>query len=381
MFSKSLHDMLSAALEKSYGATSAPSPGEVKAVPLAKGLIEACGGNSAKAQMIMDGTVIPTLKALGTTNIGALRLVSVSDRIPRKANPDTKFLNWLETKEAAQIDDYQYRILEEDIGSDEASVVSLERTTVFPEVNTSFGARYNTLTCLGNTVSSSVIAQDIAMRQRGVNLIEKQVDAHLIRMRRKMNAMLLANVEKVTEGPTNAPELGGFLTRSTSNAQNAGGSNFTHTLLQTGINTIEEALGEGRELMLWGGSGQLPVVRDLMINRYTGEGSSDHRMLMDELRREALAAAGLPTQVVYEGYPGGAIPYIFDRQMPANTAVLFDASLPRLARFLLEGQQGPYVVALQEPNSAMYNLVAVFDLFTLDDPLQVSRVKYTNLAS
>ena len=381
MFGQSLESRLANALEKSYGPGSAPEQGELTAVPLVKGLVDACGGNAQAADNIMNGAIMPTLKALGTTNIGSLRLVSVSERIARKFNPDTKFLNWLETKPAAQIDDFQYRILEQDIGSGTATPVSLERTTVFPEVNSSFEARYNTLTCLGNTVSSSIIAQDIAQRQRGVNLIERLVDDHLIRIRRTMNSMLLQNVEAVTEGPTNVPQLGGFLTRSTSNAQNAGGSNFTHTLLQAGIDVIENALGEGRELMLWGGSGQLPVVRDLMINRYTGENSAAHRELMDELRREQMAKAGISTQVVYEGFPGGAIPYVYDRLMPSSTAVLFDASLPRLARFLLEGVGGPYVVALQEPNSAMYNLVAVFDLFTLDDPLQVSRVKYTNLAS
>lgn len=381
MFEQSMVEKFIKALNASAGVPSeAPQGANLQAVPFMQSLVTEFG--FSKAQEVLNTLVgYERLKALGTVDIGALRLVSISDRIAVKRNADTKWLNWLEGRAPANLNDYQYRIIERDILNDTADVVSADRTTLFPEKNSAYNVRYNTLTVIGNTVKASWMAQNIAQQQRGVNILDDLVDDQIVRMRRTENRMLMSNVETVVEGPLNTPQLGGFLTRSTVNAINAGGSNFTNTLLQTGVNTVAEALGDGRELMLFCGEGQIPVISDLMINRFNGESSADFLAFQSSLRGQALAAAGANVEVLYKPRPGAVIPVVFEREMPANSALLFDASLPRMARFKFNGSTGPYILARPEPESAMYDIVAVFDIFTLDDPLQVSRVAYSNLAS
>jgi hypothetical protein len=119
----------------------------------------------------------------------------------------------------------------------------------------------------------------------------------------------------------------------------------------------------------------MAVIRDLMINRFPGENSATHLELMRSLNPNL----GLPTNVVYMPYPGVVIPVYYDLDMPANTQLLLKADLPRLARMKFDGSNGP--LALARPESTLFDLVLVFDLFTLDDPLVSSRVVYQNSAS
>jgi hypothetical protein len=382
MFQPSLTERLHGALEKSQGAVhSSPVVGELRAHAVVDGFAQVFGKD---AQHVWNNHMLTRLKALGTVDIGALRMVSVVERIHTLINRDARFLQWLELRAAIPINDYQLKILESDPLDDEADIVSADRTTLFPEKNSRFTTRYNTLTVVGNTVSQSIMARNIAQQQMGINPLDTLVDHQINRIRKTQNRTLMVNTETVDEGPTETPQLGGFFTRSTVSPQNAATANFNNTLLQTGINLINNALGDGRSLALWiggTGAGQLPVIRDLMINRYNGENSATHRELMDDLRREQLSKANIPTQVVYEGYPGGAIPVIYDKLMPANTALLFDDTLPQMARFMLDGNVGPFIMARPHPESALYEVVAVFDMYSLYDPLPASRVRYTNLAS
>lgn len=380
-FEPTMLQRVQGALDKSVGATSAPQKGELTAKPLMQGLVEQFG-SFQKAQTVMNEIVIPRLKALGTVDIAALRLVSLSDRVVVKRNEETQFLNFLESKDSMPpILDYQYRIKERDILTDNATLVNIDSTSLppFPTIQSAYNQRYNTLTTVGNTLKVSFMASAIAEQQSDVNILEEQIDDQIVRIRRTFNRILLSNTEQVAEAPGVVPQLGGFVTRSTLNTLNAGGSNLTNTLIQTATNTIGTQLGYAHQFMIWGTPGQEPVVRDLMINRFPGQNSEAFYQSLDRLRRMQMETYQVKTQTVYQAYPGGAMPFVYDTQMPANTALLFVGEFPRLARFKMDGQVGPFVLA--RPEQTLYELVAVFDICTLDDPLQVSRVQITNLAS
>ncbi len=82
--------------------------------------------------------------------------------------------------------------------------------------------------------------------------------------------------------------------------------------------------------------------------------------------------------MVFEPMPGAVIPFILEPQMPSGTTVLFDAQQPKLAKMYLGGSPGPYV--LQRPTEKLQSLNVVFDLFTLEDSLVVSRSILSNHA-
>ena len=124
---------------------------------------------------------------------------------------------------------------------------------------------------------------------------------------------------------------------------------------------------------------EIGPIDDLMINRFPGNNAMAH------FERTQLASRLIEGKVTWENIylprPGKAIPVILDPQMPSGTGILFvsdDAISPRMARFKMEGNLGPFCLARPEPT--LYELVLVFDLFTLDDPLTVSRQVYTSLS-
>jgi hypothetical protein len=371
------------ALDKSVGATSAPTKGEYQARPLIDVLRDQFGSFN-RAQEIIKQVILPQLarseKAIGTTDIASLRLVSLSDRTVVRRNEDTKWLNFLEMRgDMPSILDYQYRIKERDIVTDTAPVVNIDSLSLFPQIQSVYNQRYNTLTTVGNTLRVSFMASSIAEQQADVNVLEEQIDDEIVRIRRTFNRLLMNNTEIVSELPGNVPQMGGFLTRSTLNTINCGGSNLTNTYLQSAINTIESLVGLTKQLVLWVTPGQLPVVRDLMINRFPGQNSESFYNSLDRLTREQMTNYHLPVQVVYEGYPGGSIPVVHDQQMVANTCLMFIGEYPRMARFKMDGQIGPFVLA--RPEQTLYEVVAVFDIATMDDPGQWSRIQFTNTAS
>lgn len=371
--------MFEATMLKKLGAANDGGAQQPKDMPLMEALTKEFKGYSGANQIVSE-RLVPTLKRLGSTDLNSIRVMSVSDQTPTIRNEETMLLNYFESKgKAPAIKDYQYKINERDPLTDVADVVNVESTTLFPSKQSLYASRFNTLTCLGNSLSMTIFADQIAKNNGDLNEMEEQIRDQMWRMRRTWNRMLMNNTEQVVEVPTAKPQMGGLFTRSTLNAINAGGANFTNTLLQAGINSIAASLGYRREWMLWMTPAQSPVIRDLMINRFQGENSVAAMQTAQRLRSERLAKFNVPVEQVYEAAPGGVITCIYDGQMPSGTALLFDGSLPRMARFLMGGQEGPFV--LYRPEVSLAEVVAVFDLATLDDPLKVSRVRYTNLAA
>ena len=234
-------------------AAGAPAgKGALKSEPLMGTLVKQFGG-VAKATEVLKQTILPAFaKSVGTTDIAALRLVSMSDRVAVRRNEETKWLNFLESKDSQPaITDYQYRIKERDIVTDVAPVVNVDGGA-FPFIQSVYNQRYNTLTAVGNYLKVSFMASSIAEQQADVNVLEEQIDDEIVRIRRTFSTLLMSSTETVSEVSTQTPQMGGFLTRSTMNPLNAGGSNLSNTLLQTAVNTIGTQLGfTGHQYMLY----------------------------------------------------------------------------------------------------------------------------------
>lgn len=379
MFQNSFLERVQKAMAATGSDASVPNENDLVSKPLYQAIFEECK-SAQKAAEIIQHALLPQMKSIGTVDIAALRVVSLSERIPVIRNDDTQFLNWLESVgNMPSITDYQYRIMERDSGN-RTSVPFNVDAALPANVQSTYGQRYNTTTAFGDCIQGSFMMSSIAMQQRDVDVMQDNIDDELMSIRRGMNAVLLSNTEVVSETTGQVPQLGGFITRSTSNAIAAGGSNLTNTIIQTAVNSIRTSLGTNKhQFLLFCGSGQLAVVRDLMINRFPGETSATWKDSLGQRLGDQLKNYGLSTQVAYVAYPGGTIPILFEDQLPSGNAILFAAEYPRLAKFRLNGQTGPYIMA--RPEATLYDKIIVFDMVTLDDPIVKSRVSVTGLAS
>lgn len=335
--------------------------------------------DSYSREVILKKTLLPIYKALGTVDIAALRLVSVSDRTPVKRNEETRWLNFLESQDNfPPVLDYQYRIKERDIVTDDADIFNVD-AALPPNAQSAYRQRFNTLTAIGNTLQVSFMASAIAEQQADVNILEEQIDDQVVRIRRTMNSIMLANVEQTSESTSAVPQMGGIITRSTLNNISASSGNLTNALIQEGVDDIGLVLGYDKQLLLFCTPGQVGVVDDLTINRYPGENSAAYFSSLQTLIQKQLEKFQVPWSTVYRPRPGSPIPVIMDSKMPADTALLVAGRYPRMARFKMEGMVGPFVLA--RPEQTLYELVLCFDIATLDDPLIESRAVFTNLAS
>lgn len=373
-------------VNKSVDSGAAPVAGELVAKSVYERLSETMG--ATKAMQVINNVIAPVAaKSMGTVDIVPLRAVDLPDSIAMQYNEEVRFLDWLKAKPNRPITDYQLKIIEERIGTQTSSLINLDSTTLPNNVQANFSQRFNTLTCTGDTIQISFLADNINNLQQigNVSLFENQVAMEAVRIRRKMNQTLLSNTEVVAEAPPIVPQLGGFITRSTNGPIACSNSNLTNALLQQGVDQIATYFGSMGQLALFCNKAQMAVIRDLMINRFPGENSATHVQLMREgLASVGQAARGLMTNVVYQPYPGMFIPVYYDQDMPANTALLFKVdgfgAAPQLATMSFDGQNDGIHIAMR-PYAPMFSYALVFQLYSLHDPLVEGRVVYQNVGS
>lgn len=307
-------------------------------------------------------------------------MATISDRVAVLRNTSTPFLNFMESQPGgiAVVSDYQYRFDEWNIGEDVAVAWNIE-DDLPGEALSLRPTRNNTLTCIGNKISVSLIVQEMASQQRNIDVLAREIDLEITRIRRLMDRMLLANAESKIEAAGSVPQLGGFITRSTAYNVDCGGSDLTRSLIQSRVDAIAnnadpQGLGYNLPLIGFTNARQLQVLRDIIISEYNGIDPMSRVAFEQELKGR-LANFRVPVQMVFEPMPGPVIPFVLDSLLPAGTTVIFDANQPRLAKMHLGGQPGPYV--LQRPTEKLQALNVVFDLFTAEDPLIVSRSDFS----
>lgn len=356
-----------------------------KVITLGQALEEAIP-DGVKRQKITDHMLEQTItKLVRTTDINTLRMASVSDRVAMKRNQSTPFLNLLESfGPPAVVDDFQYQFDEWNIGSDTADLWD-SQGDLPSEAKSNRPRRSNTVTCFGNKLNASLVAMNMAQQQSQVDIMAREIDLEITRIRRKMNAVLLSNTENKIEDVGQIPQMGGFITRSTSYGVNAGAGDVTRTLLQGRIDAIAndgdpEGLGYNLNLVMFCGKRQLQVVRDIILAEYSGIDPMSRMLFEDDLKRR-LNDFRVPVYTVFESMPGPVLPTILDSQLPSGTAVIFDVGeySPRLAKLYLGGTPGPYV--LTRPTEKLQRLDVMLDFATLEDPIVASRAVISGLAT
>lgn len=379
-----LEDMFSR-LKAAQGLSSAAAPAEAsapaKAVVTLGEALESAIPDHVRRQKVFNNVVEATItKLIRTPDLATLRVASVSDRMSVRRNRQTPFLNYLESQgEPVIVNDYQLVFNEWNIGQQTADVWNIENDLP-SEVYSNRSKRSNTLTCVGNKLNISLMAQEMAQQQAQIDYMARELDLEVTRIRRKMNSLLLASVEQKAEGQFAVPQLGGFITRSTFYNVNASGGDLTRSLLQGRIDAIAnnadtQGFGYGLPLIAFTNARQLQVLRDIIISEYNGIDPMSRIAYESELRSR-LQGYNVDVQMVFESLPGPVIPFIMESQLPSGTTLILDSDQPRLAKMRLNGQLGPWV--LTRPTEKLQTLNVMFDLFTLEDPLVDTRAVITN---
>lgn len=320
------------------------------------------------------------LKLIRTPDLGTLRVASVSDRMAVRRNRQTPFLNYLESQgQPAIVNDYQYLFLEWNIGEQTAPVWNVENDLP-SEAFSNRPRRSNTLTCVGNKLNISLVAEQMALQQTQIDVMAREIDLETTRIRRSMNSLLLASVENKSEGQFGLPQLGGFITRSTLYNVNAGGGDLTRSLLQSRVDAIAnnadpQGFGYGLPLLAFTNARQLQVLRDIIISEYNGIDPMS-RMAYETELKSRLGTFAVDISMVFESMPGPVIPFVLESMLPTGTTIILDSDQPRLVKMRLNGQAGPWV--LTRPTEKLQTLNVMFDLFSLEDPLVDTRAVITN---
>lgn len=323
------------------------------------------------------------IKQVGSQDISPIRLISMAQETGLLRNQQTIFRNICESNPLERSTDFQIRIRERKVATSGVSGFPLDGT--LPAVNqSSYFARTNTMQPYGNTINITFFATELAGQSPvdPTDLRAQQVEDEIVVMRRYSNSILLAQTEITDEGAANGPQMGGFVTRSTSYNTNLGG-NQTNTSMQAQVDSIanvtsNRGLGYGVQLIQLTTAAQMANIRGLMIARYPGE-NSDAYLTTTMAMRQKFAGVAIPEAMwmVYAPNPGLPVLAIYEPQLPSGYTITFDPTKPRISKMQMLGQLGPFVV--ERPTSNLVNLLAVFDVESLVDPLVESRSVQTNV--
>lgn len=349
-----------------------------KAVPFVDAL------KSLPNNRIADNFKAAAMKAIGSTDIAQLRLVSLAPQVGLLRNEETIFLNMVEANPQVRATDYQIRIRERKIGSDTVSFFNMDGALP-GGAQSNRPMRYNTLGAAGNLLDIRFMPQELASQSPvdKTDIVAQEVEDEIVRIRRFMNEKLLKNTEQNNEASGNTPQPGGFIDRSILyNLATAG--DLTNPLIQGRVDAIAnyadpQGLGYRVPLVALCKESQLPKVRDLMIARYPGESSASYMQTLQGLMQR-LADVSIPMDqmAVYQPLPGRPILFIAEGQLPSGHCLFFDPRQPQLAKFEMFGQMGPWI--LERPTAALTTLLLVWDAFSLVDNLVETRALLTGLS-
>jgi hypothetical protein len=329
---------------------------------------------------ILKQMLVNVYKEVDAVDLGAVRIISLYPQIAQARNQETKTLNILESAPIWRSTDYQNRFPEERIGTETAIKFNLDQSSVLDELQSNLQSRTNTTGAVGQAVKISFMAEELAGQgPYRRDELASQISFAMTRIRRTMNSMLISNVEQTNEAPNVIPQPGGLVTRSTANNLATSG-NLTDALIKGRIDAMAATFGYDylqENVVALTSASQIPVVRDLMINRYPG--TDPMSMLQyDNVLMRRLKSVGVDVQMVYMDDNGVVIPFIRETALPAGTTLFFDVRLPRLGKFQMLNQYGPFL--LERPNTTLFSLLYMFDLFTLIDPLIESRAVLSGLS-
>ncbi len=341
-----------------------------KPINLQKAL--ASGFTNQKAAAVVEDLL---LKDLRSTDLQAYRMVNFNDQVDRLADDTTMFMNLCESNGVLPTTDLQIQWIERSIGTDVAENVNLNVDAFASETVSDATVRTQTLGFQGTKCKVRILAQQLGLQSQlmSVDAKAQEILDCFIRIRRLQEQQLLSNEEVTTEGLLVAPTFGGFINRSTLYSTGLVGD-ITSAAIQGRVDAIAnlgstEALGYNINLLAFlpsGLSAQIEKIRNLMATRYPGEASTDALAYQDKLK--ALFGNSPVSANAFKAYqpdPGAAVLFTINDKMPADTILFFDPSAPKLFRFAINGQYGPW--GIERPTEEMVMLEYCLDGISLRD--------------
>lgn len=375
-----LKDVIDQITDQKSGQDAAPIQKDNKYRPFIDLMNEVQPDLTKQAQImrLLVGSGAFTGKDVTSVDVGPVRVESLYPVIAKIINQEHKLATMLMNRPSVRVTDYDVRIPEENVGDAILPFFNVDGDLP-ATVETVLSERHNTLGAFGQQIKLSFMADALAMQSPyNRNEFQAQVSGAMNRVNRSLNQYLWANTEQTGEAIGQTPQPGGFYTRSTSNTVSAGSANLTDALIKGRVDALAASFGyDGLpDLVGFCHSSQIPILRNLMITRYPGTDPMS-KLEYDNVLKARADAYGLTINAIYEDDNGMVIPFFRDEQMPANLAMIFRADLPQLGLFELNGQLGPHLI--ERPIATLYRSYVLFMLYTLIDPLVVSRSSITSV--
>lgn len=341
----------------------------------------------AKLNAIMKEQIV---KAVQSTDLAGIRIVSLYDQIGVLVNEMTVFRNILKKNGQVNSTDLQVRWNEEYAGAGNVDFFNLNANVNPNEDQMNRGVRTNTHGAYGWTLNLPFIVTELAgqspIMPQDIKL--REVRMGLARMERFANRKMLSNTE-VTAEVNATPQWGGFIQRSTNgNTALAANTDLTSALIQAKVDALANAasnngLGYQRPLICLTTSQQIANIRSLMIARFPGENSQSYMATQEDLQRAGVDGAFVPAMArVFQPDPGLPVIFIHEPDLPTSAnggyALFFDPSQPAISNFTMFGVPGPFVI--ERYTSTLNRLFVVANIESLIDPLVPSRNLYSNVA-
>lgn len=336
--------------------------------------------------MAMDAVT----KAVESYDITGSRFVSYFDQVQELATDEFIFSNIAEANGIARSTDFQIRWRE--IYANEAAVCEFFNLNAgLPnEAEMTRAVFGNTMGAYGNLLNIRWIAQELAAQSPIAdgplgNEKETQLRMQLIRMKHFRNEKFMVNNEVKSEIVGDTPQWRGFYTDSTLNRTvlAGGAQDLTEALIDSAIASIVnygsvESLGS-KALVALTTRAQIGVIKDLMIARYTNAESSQGYLANQERLKRMLPNVNIdPDRVAFyePRTTGKPVMFIYEPQFSDGVTLMFDPTQPRICKFQMMNQFGPWVLSRVTPEFT--DLLAVIDFESIATFLRSRRASFSN---
>jgi hypothetical protein len=348
--------------------------------------IETSFGHDPDASRLKDVVKATIQKAVQSTDLAGIRIVSLYDQVGVLANAMTVFRNILRKNGTNRSTDFQVRWNEEYAGAGNVDFFNLNSNVNPNNDQMNRGVRTNTHGAYGWTLDLPFIVTELAgqspIMPQDIKL--REVKMGLVRMERFANRKMLSNTE-ITAEVNATPQWGGFINRSTAYATGlAQGSDLTSPLIQAKVDALANAasnngLGYQRPLIALTTSAQIAKIRDLMIARFPGENSQAYMATQADLEAAGVTGCFVPAMArVFQPDPGLPVIFVHEPDLPSGGYCLFfDPSQPCVSEFSMFGVPGPFCVERYTPT--LNRLFCCFNMESVIDPLVVSRGSYSGV--
>jgi hypothetical protein len=318
---------------------------------------------------------------LGTTDIGAMLIDTLSPRMAFVRRMNTPLLNAIEMMSAGKdlvVKDMHYRITERRLGDLRASNVNPESTVTTTHKQTIYQQKDQVLAFWGDPVSVSWVSTSQADQQTAMKLMAQQVDGELQRIRNAKNNDYWNSELQASFANGNVTKVGGIISRITTNTTAVSGD-IDNVTLEERARLLGTFTSPYTQKIIFAGDKQVDVIRHNEINRYDGNDSMAFLTWEREMG-EQFRQYKVPYERVYQFTQGPSAPVCQDPDMDQSVMVIMTLEadvFPLEAKFKIGGVEGPFVFALADGN--MRDVKFVLEAATLDDPGEETRDLLTDL--